>query len=45
MMTTWSIWKERNARLFNQRLTPVSVILDRIKGETELWVAAGARKL
>jgi hypothetical protein len=45
MMTARSIRKERNARLFDQRLAPVSLILDRIKGGTELWVAAGARKL
>jgi hypothetical protein len=39
------IWQERNARIFNNRLSPTFVIVDKIKCEARLWVLTGARKL
>jgi hypothetical protein len=45
MLVAWHIWKERNARVFERRAAATSVMFDRIKSETELWIAAGARKL
>jgi hypothetical protein len=40
-----ALWKERNARLFDNRPTPIAVILDRIKMEIDSWVAADAKEL
>jgi hypothetical protein len=45
MIVAWHLWKERNMRLFKQRTAITSVIIDRIKAEANLWVAAGAQKL
>ncbi|PVH63657.1 hypothetical protein PAHAL_2G078400 [Panicum hallii] len=45
MLTGWHIWKERNARLFNRQAAGASEIVQRIKDEVDLWIAAGARKL
>ena len=45
MLVSWIIWKERNARIFNNKSTPPSIILEIIKGEARLWVSAGAKLL
>lgn len=45
MVVAWHLWKERNARLFDQRSATTQVIIDRIKLEASLWVTAGARDL
>jgi hypothetical protein len=43
LLTVWEIWKEWNARVFPQNVSPSSVILDKIKCEARLWIIAGAK--
>jgi hypothetical protein len=45
LLTIWEIWKERNARVFRNKLLPSFVILEGIKCEARLWVLAGAKRL
>lgn len=39
----WSIWCERNARIFNDQEKSVTRIVSEIKDEERLWGAAGAK--
>jgi hypothetical protein len=45
MLVSWTIWKERNARIFNHRSAPTAVLLNIIKIEVKLWVAVGGKCL
>ena len=45
MLVTWTIWKERNARVFNNKSAPPPILLEIIKNEARLWVTAGAKLL
>ena len=45
MLTSWTIWNERNARVFRQKFAPPPILLQTIIGEAKLWVTAGAKKL
>jgi hypothetical protein len=45
LLIVWEIWKERNARVFRKKLSPMFVILEKIKCEARLWVLAGAKRL
>jgi hypothetical protein len=45
LLTSWAIWNERNARVFHHKCMPPTVILQNIKKDAALWVAAGAKKL
>jgi hypothetical protein len=45
MLVSWEIWKERNARTFNNVSTMPTIIYDKIKLEARTWVLAGAKKL
>jgi hypothetical protein len=45
IIVAWHLWKERNARLFDNRSAPIVVILDMIKMEIDLWIAGGAKEL
>ncbi|TVU33383.1 hypothetical protein EJB05_25197, partial [Eragrostis curvula] len=45
MLTAWSIWKERNARVFEGKISTSSQVVQRIKGDAELWAQGGAKKL
>ena len=45
MLTSWTIWNERNARVFRQKSAPTTVVLNIIKTEARLWVSAGAKHL
>lgn len=45
LLTSWTIWNERNARVFRKKLAPSVVIFDIIKSDAKLWVYAGAKKL
>lgn len=45
ILISWSIWNERNARVFRNKCVPLSTLLDNINKEASLWVAAGAKKL
>jgi hypothetical protein len=43
--TTWEILKERNARTFDRRESPVPSLITKMKGEVSLWIMAGAKCL
>jgi hypothetical protein len=45
MLVSWTIWKERNARVFNNKAAPTGVLLEIIKNDVRLWIAAGAKQL
>jgi hypothetical protein len=45
MVIAWHLWKEWNARLFEHLVAPMNVLIDRIKTEADLWIAAGAHDL
>jgi hypothetical protein len=45
MLVSWTIWNERNARVFNNKAAPMTVLLEIIKSEVRLWIAAGAKNL
>ena len=36
--TTWEIWKERNSRLFNDKVCPTHQIVDKIKSLSFMWL-------
>ncbi|PUZ57515.1 hypothetical protein GQ55_5G438400 [Panicum hallii var. hallii] len=42
MLIIWLLWKERNARLFDQRSSSADQLLQLIKLEIRIWVEAGA---
>jgi hypothetical protein len=45
MLVTWELWKERNARTFNNKGTLSTTIFDIIKLEVRTWALAGAKHL
>jgi len=45
ILVTWSIWKERNARVFNNTEKTVARLVEEIKDEARLWCQAGAKHL
>jgi hypothetical protein len=45
ILITWEIWKERNARVFNNKSSMASALLQRIKDESENWIMAGTKHL
>jgi hypothetical protein len=45
MLISWTIWNERNARVFRQKSAPPMVLLSNIKDEAAVWVSAGAKHL
>ena len=45
ILIAWEIWKERNARVFNNKFTMPSVLMQRIKDGGKNWIMAGAKKL
>jgi hypothetical protein len=45
MLVTWELWKERNARTFNNVSTMPTIIFDKIKLEARNWVLVGAKHL
>ena len=45
MLVTWTIWNERNARVFRFKSAPPTILLNTISTEANLWVTAGAKKL
>ena len=44
MLTSWTIWNERNARIFQLKSAPPTVLLANIKIEAQTWVTPGAKK-
>ena len=45
MLISWTVWNERNARVFRLKFASPPVLLGSILGEAKLWVTAGAKKL
>ena len=45
MLVSWTIWNERNARVFRNKSAPPPILLQNIVLEAKLWVTAGAKKL
>jgi hypothetical protein len=45
ILITWEIWKERNARVFNNKEQSPPAIFQKIKDESANWVLAGAKRL
>jgi hypothetical protein len=45
MLVSGTIWNERNARVFNNKAVPATVLLGTIKSEVKLSIVAGAKHL
>lgn len=45
MLIGWTIWNERNARVFRQKSMPPTILINNIKCEAILWLTARAKKL
>jgi hypothetical protein len=44
-LTSWELWKERNARCFRNSTATVDDVLQIIRTEADRWIEAGARGL
>lgn len=45
ILTLWSIWKERNGRIFQHKIDAPQGTLAIIKEEAEAWIISGASSL
>jgi hypothetical protein len=45
LLVSWEIWKERNNRIFDRRESPAPSVVNKIKAEVSLCIAAGAKCL
>jgi len=45
ILTIWLIWKERNARVFNESSSGEQSVFTRIKDECSDWASAGRQGL
>lgn len=45
MLVSWTVWNERNARIFRHKSAPPPILLNNILTDARLWVTAGAKKL
>ena len=45
MLVSWTIWNERNARVFRHKNALPPILLKLIVDEANLWVTARAKKL
>jgi hypothetical protein len=43
MLVSWEIWHERNARIFQNNISAVNMIVFKIKGDVALWSMAEAK--
>ncbi|XBH76144.1 hypothetical protein VPH35_102836 [Triticum aestivum] len=41
----WSVWKERNARVFSQQASTIGQVLSNIQEEAKIWINAGRRRV
>jgi hypothetical protein len=39
------IWKERNARVFDNKCAPPTILFEIFKNEARLWITVGAKHL
>ncbi|KAM0878571.1 hypothetical protein ACQ4PT_034795 [Festuca glaucescens] len=44
-LITWELWKERNARVFSNKASMPSAVMQKIKDESKNWILAGAKHL
>jgi hypothetical protein len=42
MLLTWSIWRERNSRIFEKVFKTINILVENIKGEAKQWELASA---
>jgi len=45
ILTSWMIWKERNARIFDSKQLTVAELLLRVKEEADVWLLAGFKQI
>ncbi|PVH67188.1 hypothetical protein PAHAL_1G447100 [Panicum hallii] len=45
ILILWSLWKERNNRIFRQEELPIARVLSLLKDDIRLWIFAGAKHL
>jgi mannose/fructose/N-acetylgalactosamine-specific phosphotransferase system component IIC len=45
MLVIWTLWKEKNARLFNGSSMVAQEVVQKVRHELQLWVMAGANQL
>jgi hypothetical protein len=45
MLVSWEIWKERNARVFQNSATTSFMLIAKVKDEMAMWCHAGAKAL
>jgi hypothetical protein len=45
LLVTWTLWKERNARVFRRRASAAPAMAKEMLMEAELWCDAGFRSL
>lgn len=45
ILVAWRIWKERNARVFDNRHMVATALVQEIRSELQLWYQAGFLKL
>ena len=45
ILTTWSIWRERNKRIFEKTIKPLNLLIEQLKSEAKLWSVASSGRL
>jgi len=45
ILTIWTLWGERNRRIFYGHLKPASKLFDDVKEAAMMWMSAGAKHL
>nr|TKW29454.1 hypothetical protein SEVIR_3G395500v2 [Setaria viridis] len=45
MLVSWTVWRERNSRIFERKESTINMMFDRIRDESALWIATGAKHL
>jgi hypothetical protein len=45
ILITWSVWWERNTRVFDRCSKPINILIEQIKAEAKLWSLASKGRL